>query len=487
MGSTNYPHGIDRMELPTSLVPPVRTEAGLPVFVGTAPLHLATDEDAMSNVNKPALCYSYKEAVAKFGYSKDFENYTLCEAIKSQFALFNVAPVVLINVLDPARHKTAVPEADYPIADGKANLGQNVVKSSIVAKNGDEPVTLNTDYVLSYDGEGNLLLGVVKDKGLKDAANVKAKFDRIDPSAVDRDDIIGGIDITTGDYEGLELVNSVFPLFRLLPGTIVVPKWSEDPAVAAVMTAKAGNVNGHFRCTCLCDIPSDVNGADTYQKAPQWKNDNNYTSERQICCWALPKLGDERFRLSTQLAGLIGLVDAKNGDIPYESPSNKNLQMNALVRADGKEINLGLEMANYLNGEGIVTPLNFIGGWKAWGNRTAIYPAVTDPKDSFIPIRRMVDWLGNGFILTFWNEVDKPMTRRLVKRIVNSYNLYLNGLAAREFILGGRIVFVEEENPLTDLIDGKMTFHLHIAPPPPAEHIMSVWEFDPNYLRTLFV
>lgn len=80
----SYKHGVHIYEQPTSIVPPVRIGAGLPVFVGTAPVN-QTD---ITNVNKPVLCYSYKEAVAAFGFSKDFDKFTLCEAIYSQFALF---------------------------------------------------------------------------------------------------------------------------------------------------------------------------------------------------------------------------------------------------------------------------------------------------------------------------------------------------------------------------------------------------------------
>ncbi|MDR1875788.1 MAG: hypothetical protein LBQ90_12350 [Synergistaceae bacterium] len=179
-------------------------------------------------------------------------------------------------------------------------------------------------------------------------------------------------------------------------------------------------------------------------------------------------------------------TDAGNQDIPYESPSNKALQMDACVNALGREIALGPEQANYLNGQGIVTPLNWIGGWRAWGNRTGAYPAVTDPKDAFIPTRRMLDWIGNEFILTFWQKADKPISKRLIWTIVSSYNVRLNGLAAREFILGGRVEFLESENALTDLMDGILCFHIYVTPPPPAEQIVGRLEFDPSYLNTLF-
>lgn len=481
-----YPHGIYMNERETSIKPPVPTTAGLSVFVGTAPLHLAAN--GLDNVNKPQLCYTYQEAVEYFGFNKDFENYTLCEAIYSHFVLFNVCPIVLINVLDPATHKIAVTETGYDIVDGIANLGTDVLKDSVVVKNGDTTVTLGTDYLLSYNSSGEMLVTVVEGGALDDVAvtSVNASFNRIDPAAVESGDIIGGVDINTGAYEGLELINSVYPMFRLLPGLLVVPKWGEDPAVAAVVKAKIGNINGCFECEGIVDIPSDSANADTYQKVAAWKNDNNYIDPLLFACWPKIALGDDVFRLSTQLASLIAQVDAGNEDIPYESPSNKLLQMNKVIRADGMEISLGLDIGNYLNGQGIVTVSNFMNGWKAWGNRTTAYPGNTDIKDAFIPNRRMLSFLKNQFILTFWNEVDQPMNLRLVNRIVNSWNAYLNGLTSREYILGGRIEFIEAENSINDLLDGKLTFHMWVSPPPPAEKIFSIVEFDPAYFSALW-
>jgi phage tail sheath protein FI len=462
----------------------VRTEAGLPVIVGTAPVHLGSDPEALQNVNKAQLIYSYAEAVELFGFSRDWEKYTLCEFIYSQFALFAVSPCVLINILDPAIHKTVVAPAALAVTERTVNLGQDVLLDSVVF-DGSAPVA-GTDYSLGYDKDGNAILTLLAGGSLASASSVTVGFTRLSPELVDEYDIIGGVNITTGDYEGLELVNRVFPKFRIIPGLLASPEWSQKPAVAAVMRAKMDNINGHFTGQSVIDIPSDATGADRYTEAPEWKNLNNFMAERQIVCWPKVKLGDDVFHLSTQLIGLMNKTDAGNEDVPYESPSNKMLQMNACVNSLGKEIMLGIEQANYLNGQGIVTALNWIGGWRAWGNRTGAYPAVTDPKDAFIPIRRMFDWIGNEFILTFWQKVDKPITKRLVKTIVNSYNIRLNGLAAREFILGGRVEFLDTENPLTDLMDGILRFHIYVTPPPPAEQIIGILEFDPQYLNTLF-
>jgi phage tail sheath protein FI len=341
------------------------------------------------------------------------------------------------------------------------------------------------DYVAAFDDGGYVV--ITRTNAGKIPINqdsLQVGYNKLDPSLVDSDDIIGGVDINTGAYEGLELVNQVFPLFRLVPGQVLAPGWSHDPAVAAVMVAKASNINGHFKCMALTDIPTDV--ANNYTEVAKWKNDNNFTAARQVDCWPKVKLGNEIFYLSTQLAGVVCRTDGENEDIHYVSPSNKSLQANGAVLEDGTEVALGPDQAAYLNSQGVITALNFIGGWKAWGNLTGVYPTVTDPKDAFFPIRRMFDWIGNTLVQTFWQKVDFPVNRRLIETIIDSANIWLNGLSARQFILGGRVEFLQEENPTTDLMDGIIKFHVYITPPGPAREIDFILEYDPKYLETLF-
>ena len=488
-----YKHGVYTREVPTSIISPTQTESGLPVIVGTAPVHL-TD---VSNVNKPQLCYSYAEAVSYFGFSKDWEKYTLCEFIYSQFALYAMSPCVLVNVLDPGKHKESITGKRYTITSGEVNLGTEILESGFEAANTDSDVddedttrvvyAKDKDYSIGYTDDGNLLFSVISGGALSGKSEVYLTYSKLNPEAVTASDIIGGVDARTGKYIGLELVNQVFPKFRLIPGLIGAPKFSKIPSVAAVMVAKAENINGYFSGMAVVDIPSDsASGADVYSEVPQWKNLNNYMDEHMIACWPKIKLNDDVFHLSTQLIGLMNSVDSANDDVPYQSLSNNSLQMNACVLESGDEIFLEPEQANYLNGEGVVTALNWIGGWRAWGNRTAICPSNTDAKDSFIPDRRMFDWLRNDFITMFWQEVDGAMTPRLIKTIVNSYNMRLNALQSAGMISGGRIEFRSSDNPTTDLLSGILRFHVYFTPAPPAEQIVGTFELDPDYLQTLF-
>lgn len=479
-----YRHGVYSSEVPTSIVPPVPSYAGLPVVFGTAPIHMAKNP---AKVNTPVLCFTYQEAVEALGYSDDWKNYTLCEFIYSQFALFGVAPVVLINVLDPAVHKESVASKTVALTNGVGTIDDVGIKMETLElrlEAAGQPLA-KMDYVAGFDSAGKVTLSRVASGSIPEKqASLVAKYEKLKPSMVTKDDIIGGIDVTTGQPEGLELINQILPRFMLLPGLILAPGWSTNPEVAAIMKAKASNVNGHFKVMTLNDVPTNV--VKRYTDVAAWKNSNNYVDALEIDCWPKVKMGDRVYHLSTQLAGVICKTDAANEDIPYVSPSNKSLQANGAVLEDGTEVILGPDQATYLDSQGIVTALNFSGGWRVWGNRTGCYPASTDVKDAFIPIRRMFNWIGNTLVQTFWSKVDFPLNRRLIDTVIDSANIWMNALTAREMILGGRVVLVKAENPVTDLMDGIVRFHVYVTPPSPAREIDFILEYDPKYVETLF-
>ena len=313
--------------------------------------------------------------------------------------------------------------------------------------------------------------------------------DEPDPSLVSAADIIGGVDAATGKKTGLELIAEMFPRFRIVPGSILAPRFSEDSAVAVSMSAKATGINGLFRALALADVPTDK--APYYTGVPEYKERNNLTSENLVVCWPRIALGERIYHISTQLTGRMSLTDSDNGNSPHVSPSNKQAFMDraVVVGADGavvEEVWLGLDENNYLNGQGIVTVSNFDGGWKFWGNRTGCYPSNTDPKDAFIPIRRFMNWYQNTFILTYFSQVDGPITKRFIKRILKSEQIRLDGFTSRGIINGGRISYQSDENPLTDVMDGLLRFHIWLSPPPPARSIEGFFEFDPTYLEALF-
>lgn len=471
----SYRHGIYGMEVPTKVVPPILSEVGLPVVVGTAPIHLATNP---APVNTPVLIYSYEEAVEKFGYSEDWGKYTLSEFIYSQFVLYGRAPVVLINVLDPTVNASTTKTETVTLVNGKAVLAAaDIIADTIVVTKTEDTstLTLGINYLVSRDSDNKVIITAVDPSN--DSIAISVSFKEIDTTGITKTEIIGGVDVSTGKKTGLELISEVYPRFRIVPGTVLAPGYSSDSEVAAILATKAININGLFRAVALIDAPSNLN----YSDVPSWKNTNNVVENDQFIYWPKVKLGEKIYHMSTHMAGVIQATDSAYGGIPYKSPSNESMKIDATVNDNG-EIYLGTEQANYLNGQGINTAINFA-GWKSWGNRTAAYPLTSDVKDAFIPIRRMFDWTLNSLILTYWSKIDNPLNKRLIETVVDSANLWLNGLTAQGALYGGRVQFLSTENPVTNLMDGKLKFHFYLSPPAPAEDIEFVQEYDVNYAQ----
>lgn len=476
-----YTHGIRVNESATSLVAPIESDSAVIVAVGTAPVNLV----AKPTVNEPVVAYTYAEAVEKMGFSSDFENYTLCEVIDAAFSKFGVCPIVMINVLDPAEHKTVVTGQEITVLNKKAEVTEKgILLDSVIVKDstGETTYIEDTDYVLSFSMEGNLIIAIADDGAITNTGKIQVSYDKLDPTAITKTEIVGGYDVSAGTYKGLECVSQVYPKLGIVTGQIIAPGFSHDPIVAAVMKAKTTNISGLFKATAIADIDSDVGGAESYDAVYEWKNKNSYSDEDLIACWPMVKLGDGVYHYSTFWAALTAKTDGQNSNIPYVSPSNKALPITGLVTKSGKEIFLDMNQANLLNGYGVCTAIN-LNGWRSWGNNTSVYPSNTDVKDRFIPVRRFFSWWGNSFIQTYFQKVDNPMNKRLIEAIVDSENIRANGYVSRGMMAGAKIEFNLSENPTTDLLNGKIRFRQYMTPFPPAETIENTLEFDTDMLE----
>ncbi len=394
----SYRRGVYVQEVPTSLVPPVRTSTVV-FAVGTAP---------QGPINDPQLIFSLDDFVNTFGWSDDYTAYTLCEVADVAFKKMGVSPVVFVNVFDPAVHKDA-------------NNNPN-------------------------------------------------------PNAVTSADIVGGFDPATNTRTGLELVEEVYPKFQIVPSILIAPKFSKDPTVALALSLKASLINSHFKALALADIDTkNVKPAD----APSYVTSNNLRSPFLKLFYGRCLDGAKEYNPSTLSAFVYARNDYETGDFPFHSVSNKPLPITEVQPL------IPLDQANYLAGQGITPVARTRRGLVAWGTRTTIYPASTDPKDTFDNVRRIFNYIGNELVLTFQQKVDFPITKRLIQSIVDSYNIRLNGLKAMEYILGGRVEFREQDNPATDLADGIIRFHVYLTPPSPAREINFILEYNAKYWENL--
>lgn len=475
-------HGVKASQVPTSIIPPRQISASIPVFVGCAPIHRLPDSSHVAKNGKVVLCYSNAEAVRSLGYtaSDNFEKWGLSEAAYTMFVMYACAPAIFINIFDPTVHKKAVTNESVTLTSSGGQLAHDDIIDFILTTSEGVECQDGIDYALNnITGQ----ISVAKTGILNGATSVNVTYTYAAPELVTTNECIGGVDLNNNKTTGLQLIDNVFTQYRVLPGVIVAPGFSDDPSVAAIMATKAGAINGIFRAIAVADLPKSLIN---YIHVPEYKIKKNLVQEDLIVCWPRAIFNNQVMRLSTLTAGVIAKTDANNDDVPYVSPSNELLNMQSAT-ADGiNELWLSLDNANSLNANGIVTALNFNGGWRLWGNRTACFPDVTDIKDTFISNRRMFGWYSNQLILTWWQKVDDPIGHRLIQTIMNSEQITLNSYTAKGYILGGRIEFLESENSTLDLMDGIIQFHINLGTQSPAEHIKFSLEYDPDYLSTLF-
>ena len=470
-----YEHGVRVSESPTNIPTPISFDAGVPVIFGTSPVNLASDPS--NATNKLFLCNTFDEAKAAVGYSEDYD-YTLNQAIDAFFKAFAIGPVVLCNVLDPATNKETFTEAEVEIKDGQAVAATaGILLDSLVVNNGETALTKNEDYTVAFDDEGKLVVTMINTTPVK----INLSGNKLKPSTVTNAQVIGAYDSTTGVETGLELVREVFPKFNLTPSLIVAPGFSKNAAVGAAMINKCTEISGLFTCECVIDL--DTTTATKYTDVENAKKSAGYTSEHAILLWPCIKYNDKVMFYSAMYAAMVSYNDYANDNIPGLYSSNIDCKAQAAVLENGTEVVLDIRQADdYINAFGVVTVFN-MNGFKAWGNNTAAYPDVTDPKDRWISCRRFFSWWGNTFIVTYFEKVDNPANYRLVESIVDSENVRGNSLVSMNKCAGLRMEFNIDDNPVEQILNGKIVFKEYLAPYTPAEDILNVLEFDPTMIE----
>lgn len=437
------------------------------VVIGTAPVHMT--KDPSTAVNTPILCESLTDCKNKLGYSTEFSKYTLCQTIYTSFVLSAVAPVVFINVLDPAKHKKAAEEKTYTIKDNAITIADDVIVSSLlITKNAEE---LSAESYIAEWVDGQLVINFVEEQ----SGEVTLNYDVIDPSAVTKNDIIGAYDPNTDKRTGAELIKDVFPRCGVTPLLILAPGWTTDDEVGAILMGKTAEINGCYQSMALLDIDSEK--AKTRAEAIKEK-DARTMNENCIALFPLIKKNGYIISYSAYLAAQIMEQAAATDGITCKSPSNKLMNIDDCVLADGTSIFYDQEDGNELNAAGIVTIINR-NGWYSWGNNTAAYPGTTDPVKRWIMTRLTFMWIENDYINTVTPQIDEDLNKdKIVDNATTAYNIKLAALAAAGRIIKGTITYTAADNPTNSIADGKFKVRTSLAANIPGEAIENEFIFD---------
>lgn len=485
--SNEYSHGSFATERKTKLLGVLSAGANLSFVVGTAPINL-TDEN---NVNELVRLQNQTEAVEKFGFSDDFESYTLSEALDVFFKKYQVAPVYFVNVLDPKKHKKeAAAETNKFVNDQIVLTQLGALKSSVVVKvvpangKGDAlELDAEKDYSLVFNDDNRLVIVRNPDGAIKPTDSLTVTYSVLDPSLVTAKDIIGGVD-AQGNSSGIELANRAYPKYNEILGSLIAPKYSRDLGVTSALLATAKKLNVKYVANALVDF--DTSKMTTYADAVAIKQKAGLIDANlNILVGDLVSNG-KRINQSTHLAALKQTIAALNDGIPNKNPSNKIYVGVTGFQLNGTDLYLDESQAEYLNKNGLIVSINNVAGWLCWGNRTAAFPASSDIKDTDIAIRDMFNWLRNTCIITTRQMVDESIDRALVLRIENTLQSWLDGLVGIGKLISGSIQFPKELNPESELIKGNIRFLLKFTSGPTASSITTEIEFNVNDLVKMF-
>lgn len=467
-----YRHGAYADLQPTQDFVPPKGVGTLPVYFGVLPVHQLMDYSGA--VNKPVLLLGYSDALSKVGYNdSNWGDFDLCEAIYAHYknSIQVIGPIVVVNVLDPDTMKTPGQTADVTLIGGQGLISNDKIILKSVAIVGK---VLGTDFTAQYTADGTKVQ--IRDLTGALVSPVTVTFDIIDLTAVTAEEV----------NEGMAALELVYPTHKLIPTILDAPGWSHDPDVDAELKARAQGINGHW----YAFVNSNLSVGETSNipdEAETWKAAEGYTGAGEAPCWPMAKKGTRVFHLSTLTTVTMQRVDYSNGNVPFETPSNKPIDITALCLDDGTDIVFDQTVANALNQSGIRTAIYWGGRWVLWGPHTGAYAygADMDARDKFDSSVRMMYHIANTFQVRYGTEVDKPFNRGRVDTILNDFQEWLDGLISRGALLGGTVVFNETSNPVSDIAEGDFVFDIATTTTPPGKSLTAKVQYTAAGLTAL--
>lgn len=471
--AANYLHGVETVEVERGPRPVRTVKSAVIGLIGTAPI---------GAVNVSTLTLSEKDAAA---FGPQLPGFTIPQALDAIYD-HGVGTVIVINVLDPATHKTTVANEAiaFDASTDRVKLAHGAV-AALVLKSTDGATTYvaGTDYTADL-GTGEIVR--IKGGGIVAGGSAKANYDYADPTKVTAADIIGAVN-EAGVRTGLKALKDTYNLFGFFAKILIAPAFCTQNSVATELIAMADQLGA----IAYIDAPIGT----TYSQAlagrgPAGTINFNTSSDRVRLCYPHVKVYDpvlnaERLEpLSARAAGLRAKVDLDKGF--WWSSSNQELagvigverQLSAMIDDPQSEVNL-------LNEVGITTVFNSYGtGLRLWGNRSAAWPTVTHMRN-FENVRRTGDVINESIRYFSQQYIDMPLNQALIDSLVESVNGYGRKLIGDGALIGFKAWYDPARNEATELAAGHLLISYKYTPPPPLERLTYETEITSEYLVTL--
>lgn len=446
---------------------------GAVVYIGTAPVH--TVAGGGSNVNKPVLVRSINEARKYFGYSDNWDDYTLCEAMKVHLEDRGVGPLVLINVLDPATHKAEeATSAQLTPVNGRVTIAnaESVIFDTVRVTG----KTAGTDYVAAYDYKKKVITLTELTSGALGTTALTVTYNTVTPAAVTSAAVIGASD-GNGLNTGLYAIKNVEQETGFLPSYIVCPGFSSVPDVHTAMGEVSQKINGHWDAWLFTDLPLK-NGVTplTLDTIGTYRTANGYTLENETVSFPMVTGTDgKHYHLSVLRAANFQALLIENEGIPYHSASNTDCDIisNLWFGADNTGRVYDDSLINEkLNRIGIASAAFLGGRWCLWGAAAAAYdPNDQDDVSLNETNRMMLYYVSNDFQHRRARDVDKPLTPADLQTMVAEEQARLEALVKIGALTFGEAYINADYINRSDMRRGDYQFTFNVTTTPLAKSL----------------
>lgn len=465
---------------------------GAIVYVGTAPVHNV--EGGANNVNKPIVVNNIAEARKYFGYSDEWDKYTLCEAMHVHLENKGVGPLVFINVLNPATHKASdAGTVSKTPENGRVTIptAQDIILDSVIVKSDNTTKIKGTDYAIAYNIEKKTITISELTAGALGTSALTITYNTIDASAVTAADVIGtsdGLGLNTGIFA----IKNVYQLTGYIPAYLAAPGFSSVPAIHAAMYQNSVKVNGHWDVYMFVDLPiMNSETPLTLDTAKTYKNGNGYTKENETVFFPLAQGTDGKiYHLSVlAAANFQELLLAQDG-IPYKTASNTDCSLieNLYLGASNTGRVYDDSIINEkLNKNGIASAAYVGGRWAIWGCHSADYDQENGDQINVAETNRMMlYYISNDFQHRRTPDVDKPMTANDLQTIIAEEQTRVDALLNIGALTRGVVTLNADAQARSDIMNGDYSFLFDITTTPLAKSLTAIVNWTDEGFVTYF-